>query len=160
MCSSDLTPAGIERLRAELRQLRRVERPEVVEIVSWAAGNGDRSENGDYIYGKKQLRELDKRIRYLSKTLDRLEVVDRKPADLERVFFGAWVTLESEDGGDLLNVRIVGADEFDPKRNWISINSPVAKQLIGKRLGDETRLDGPGGPRTMFVEAINYDAPE
>ncbi len=155
-----ITPEGARRLRDELNHIWKTERPEITRRVAAAAALGDRSENADYIYGKKQLRELDKRIRYLSKTLDRLEVVDRKPADLERVFFGAWVTLESEDGGDLLNVRIVGADEFDPKRNWISINSPVAKQLIGKRLGDETRLDGPGGPRTMFVEAINYDAPE
>ena len=153
-----ITPEGARRLRGELNHIWKVQRPEVTRRVAAAAALGDRSENADYTYGKKQLRELDKRIRYLSKTLDNLEVVNRKPDDPERIYFGAWVTLEAENG-DTLELRIVGVDEFDPKRNWISINSPVARQLLGKRLGDETILERPNGPTAMFIEAISYDPP-
>lgn len=154
-----ITPEGARRLRDELNHIWKTQRPEVTRRVAAAAALGDRSENADYTYGKKQLRELDKRIRYLSKTLDKLAVVDRKPDDLERVYFGAWVTLEDE-AGDSLALRIVGVDEFDPKRNWISINSPVARQILGKRLGDETVLERPDGPATMSIEAISYEPPD
>ncbi len=154
-----ITPEGARRLRDELNHIWKTERPEITRRVAAAAALGDRSENADYIYGKKQLRELDKRIRYLSKTLDKLEVVDRKPADLDRVFFGAWVTLEP-DHGEPMTVRIVGADEFDPKRNWISINSPVAKGLIGKHLGDEISLSRPDGTMTFCIDKIAYDEPQ
>ena len=153
-----ITPEGARRLREELNHIWKTQRPEITARVSAAAALGDRSENADNTYGKKQLRELDKRIRYLSKTLDKLEVVDRKPDDLERIYFGAWVKLE-DTAGDTLELRIVGIDEFDPKRNWISINSPVARQLLGRRLGDEAVLDRPGGATTMFIEAVSYDPP-
>ena len=153
-----ITPEGARRLREELNHIWKTQRPEITARVSAAAALGDRSENADYTYGKKQLRELDKRIRYLSKTLDKLEVVDRKPDDLERIYFGAWVKLE-DTAGDTRELRIVGIDEFDPKRNWISINSPVARQLLGRRLGDEAVLDRPGGATTMFIEAVSYDPP-
>ncbi len=153
-----ITPEGATRLRQELNHIWRVQRPDVTRNVAAAAALGDRSENADYIYGKRQLREIDKRIRYLTKTLDRLEVVDRKPDDRSRIFFGAWVTLADEDDRQVV-LRIVGADEFDPKRHWISIHSPVAKRLLGKRVGDEIVMDGPEGPSPRFIEAVTYDPP-
>ena len=131
-----LTAAGAEQLRAELHQLWKVERPQVTNVVHEAAKNGDRSENGDYIYGKRRLREIDRRVRYLEKRLENCTVVDRPPADRDKVFFGAWITLEDEDGVEK-RWRIVGADEIDPKKGYISVDSPVARKALGKRVDDE-----------------------
>jgi transcription elongation factor GreB len=153
-----MTPAGFAALRAELRQLMRVERPKVVETVAWAAGNGDRSENGDYIYGKKRLREIDKRVRYLTKRLEAATVVDPKDQQqLEQVFFGATVTYE-EEGGASHTVKIVGVDEADMKQQKISWLSPVARALMKAKEGDTVKLHTPGGLREVEVVEIRYEA--
>lgn len=155
-----MTRQGYDRLRAELGHLMNVERPDVVQTVSWAASNGDRSENGDYIYGKKRLREIDRRIRFLTKRLEVAHVVD--PADqagLDRVFFGAQVTY-SDEAGEQTTVSIVGVDEVDPLHGHISWISPVAKALIKAREGDEVRLKTPDGWRTLLVESVSYASPE
>lgn len=153
-----ITRKGYERLRAELTHLMNVERPEVVQTVSWAASNGDRSENGDYIYGKKRLREIDRRIRFLTKRLEIAHVVDSSDqAGLDQVFFGATVTYSDSDG-QTITVTIVGVDEVDPLHGQISWISPVAKALIKAREGDEVRLNTPEGPRTLLVESVSYDA--
>ena len=120
-----------------------------------AAAEGDRSENAEYIYRKKQLRELDRRIRYLQKRLPALKVVDDGPAEREQVFFGAWVALEGPDG-DVRTYRIVGADEFDPKRNWISVDSPMARALLKRRVDDEVRVETPSGPTELVILEIAY----
>lgn len=151
-----ITPEGARKLRDELNHLWRVKRPEVTQKVADAAALGDRSENADYIYGKKMLREIDKRIRYLTKRLDNLEVVERKPADLDKVFFGAWVRLE-DDEGEIMEIRIVGADEFDLSRGWISLDSPMAKSLLGKREGETARVHRPKGSIEVYIEAVSYE---
>lgn len=153
-----ITPAGIERLRTELRQLRRVERPKVVEIVSWAAGNGDRSENGDYIYGKKRLREIDGRMRHLIKRLEISEIVDplAQPAT-DRIFFGATVTYLDPHGAER-TVRIVGIDEARIERGEISWISPVARALMRASVGDVVPLQTPEGPAEIEVLEILYEA--
>ena len=151
-----ITPEGARKLRDELKHLWRVKRPEVTQKVADAAALGDRSENADYIYGKKMLREIDKRIRYLTKRLDNLEVVERKPADLDKIFFGAWVRLE-DDEGEIMEIRIVGADEFDLSRGWISLDSPMAKSLLGKREGESTRVHRPKGSIEVHIEAVSYE---
>jgi len=151
-----VTPEGARSLRDELTNLWRVTRPEVTKKVSEAAALGDRSENADYIYGKKHLREIDKRIRYLTKRLDNLEIVDRKPDDQERVFFGAWIRLEDEAGKES-ELRIVGADEFDLSRGWISLNSPMAKSLLGKRKGDDVIVDRPIGRVELYIQDVSYE---
>ena len=151
-----ITPEGIARLRAELRQLRRVERPGVVEVVAWAAGNGDRSENGDYIYGKKRLREIDSRIRHLLKRMEiALVVHPDQRTDQNRVFFGATVTYEDQHG-DLRTVRIVGVDEARIERGEISWVSPVARGLMGSSKGDVVTLRTPEGIVDIEVIAIDY----
>lgn len=137
--SPHITPAGAATLQAELKYLWKEKRPEVTRKVSEAAAQGDRSENADYIYGKRQLREIDGRIAYLSKRLDKLVVVDRSPPDSSKVFFGAWVSLENEDG-EVLEYRLVGADEFDAQTQYISIDSPMARALLGKREGDDIEV--------------------
>ena len=134
-----ITRNGYEVLSEELTYLWKVKRPEVTRKVSEAAAQGDRSENAEYIYGKRQLREIDSRIRFLSKRLDELQVIDHLPAELDKVFFGAWVTLEDEQG-ETYRYRIVGADEFNPGNNYISIDAPMARALIGKSLHDEIAL--------------------
>ncbi|MGK0396899.1 MAG: transcription elongation factor GreB, partial [Candidatus Azotimanducaceae bacterium] len=139
-----ITPGGARTLRDELTHIWKVKRPEITSKVSAAAALGDRSENADYIYGKRALREIDKRIRYLTKRLDNLEIVDRIPDDQERVFFAAWVTLASTSGEEK-TIRIVGSDEFDLSKGWISLNSPMAKALLGKRLFDEVTIETPAG---------------
>ena len=149
------TPRGFRALQDELKQLRRVERPKVVEVVSWAAGNGDRSENGDYIYGKRRLREIDSRVRFLSKRLEVLTVVDRLPEDQSRVFFGAWVTLEDEDGNEHL-WQIVGPDEFDVSQRKLSMDSPLAKAMLRKQVDDEIVLRKPEGEEIYYITAIEY----
>jgi len=151
-----ITRAGYERLKAELLGLIDVERPEVVRVVSWAASNGDRSENGDYIYGKKRLREIDRRIRFLSRRLDIAEVVDPALQEgCEQVFFGATVTYLREGSGEE-TVRIVGVDEVDPARGWVSWVSPVAKALLKAREGDVVRLRTPAGVDELEVIRVRY----
>lgn len=150
-----VTADGAAKLQAELKHLWKVERPETTAIVKAAAANGDRSENGDYIYGKQRLREIDRRVRYLSKRLDELTVVDRLPEDQTKIYFGAWVTLEKEDG-DEFEVRIVGYDEIEASKRWISVDSPLAKVIVGKSLDDEIRYPTPEGDVYASVIAIRY----
>lgn len=150
-----ITPEGEQALRAELHQLWKVERPEVTQAVHEAAKNGDRSENGDYIYGKRRLREIDSRVRFLNKRLDELEVVSRTPDDEDKVYFGAWVTLEDDDGEEQ-RWRIVGPDEFDLGSGKLSMDSPMARALLGKRLDDEVSVATPTGEKCFVVTAIEY----
>jgi transcription elongation factor GreB len=151
-----ITPDGFRRLGTELGALW-AKRREVVAALAAAAAEGDRSENAEYIYRKKQLRELDRRIRYLQKRLPELKVVDALPADSARVFFGAWATLEDEQG-KTVTYRIVGADEFDPKRNWISVDSPLARALLQRTLDEEVRVRTPTGERRYWVLEVRYEA--
>ncbi len=154
-----LTPAGARAFQAELHELLRVERPKVVEVVAWAAGNGDRSENGDYIYGKKRLREIDRRIRFLTKRLENATVVD--PAaqrNRDRVFFGATVTVAREDGAEQ-TVAIVGADEADLSKGQVSWISPIARALHKAQVGDLVILRTPQGEEELEVLAIAYPPP-
>jgi transcription elongation factor GreB len=151
-----ITPAGHVRMKAELLNLLDVERPEVVRVVSWAASNGDRSENGDYLYGKKRLREIDRRIRFLTKRLDRAEVVDpSQHAGNDQVFFGATVTYLQSDGVER-TVTIVGIDEVDPLNGRISWISPVAKALIRAREGDTVPLATPAGRMELEILEVAY----
>lgn len=153
-----ITPTGIEALRTELHQLRRIERPEVVATVSWAAGNGDRSENGDYIYGKKRLRQIDGRIRRLLKRLEIAEVVDPlAQPDKEKIFFGATVTYEDQHGAERI-IRIVGTDEAEIEKNEVSWVSPVARALMRKSVGDVALLHTPDGEVEIEVLEIVYEA--
>lgn len=152
-----ITADGYRALNDELDGLW-ARRREVVVHLSAAAAEGDRSENAEYIYRKKQLRELDRRIGYLQRRLPKLKVVDRAP-DSGRVFFGAWVTLCNE-AGETVCYRIVGADEFDPARNWISVDSPMARALLKHVPDDEVEVHTPEGPVTWFVEAIRYREPD
>ena len=154
-----ITPQGARTLRDELTHIWKVKRPEVTSKVAAAAALGDRSENADYIYGKKHLREIDKRIRYLTKRLDNLEIVDRIPDDRERVFFGAWVTLVDTDDQER-KIRIVGADEFDLSKGWISLHSPIATALLGKRLDDEVKIETPSGRTLYEIIEIEYEEPQ
>ena len=153
--SAYITPEGEKALREELHRLWKVERPEVTSAVHEAAKNGDRSENGDYIYGKRRLREIDSRVRFLNKRLDELQVVDRAPNDTGKVFFGAWVTLEDEAGAQT-RWRIVGPDEFDLGKGKLSMDSPMARALLGKRLDDEVRVRSPSGEKTYYITRIGY----
>ena len=152
-----ITPAGHARIRAELLDLIDNERPKVVDIVHWAASNGDRSENGDYIYGKKRLREIDRRIRYLSKCLDSAVVVDNSQRAPDRVFFGATVTFTTE-AGDQRTVTIVGTDELDSGGERVSWRSPLATALLKAKVGDAVTVRTPRGPERIDVEEIRYDA--
>lgn len=142
-------------MRAELDQLWTVERPRVTQEVADAAAQGDRSENAEYIYGKRRLREIDRRVRFLSKRLDAVTVVSEPPSDPKRVFFGAYVTVEDEDG-DEKTYRIVGADESDLTKGYISIDSPVARALLGKREGDEVTVKVPKGDVVYTIAAVEY----
>jgi len=153
-----MTPQGYARLKRELTQLLNVERPELVKVVSWAASNGDRSENGDYLYGKKRLREIDRRIRYLTHRLDDSQVVD--PAlrdDTGQVFFGATVTYVDESGAEQ-TITIVGRDEVDPARGHVSWISPVAAALIKHSAGDTVSLRTPAGVRQIEIVDVRYEA--
>jgi transcription elongation factor GreB len=154
-----ITPAGFRRLNEELTRLWRVERPPLVETVAWAAGNGDRSENGDYIYGKQKLRQIDRRIRHLSKRLDSAVVVDNAGKAHERVYFGATVTFAHETG-DERTVTIVGVDEIDAGNVRISWRSPMASALLKAKVGDVVTLRTPRGPERLEITAIRYDAVE
>jgi transcription elongation factor GreB len=150
-----ITPEGEAQLRAELHQLWKVERPQVTSAVHEAAKNGDRSENGDYIYGKKRLREIDSRVRFLNKRLDEVQVVDQAPDDTDKVYFGARVTLEDDDGEEQ-RWRIVGPDEFDLARGKLSMDSPMARSLLGKSLDDEVSVHSPAGERSFIITEISY----
>jgi len=151
-----MTPRGHARLRDELLHLRRVERPKVVETVAWAAGNGDRSENGDYIYGKKRLREIDRRIRFLTKRLEVAEIVDpARQTNRHKVFFGATVTYALADGTER-TIRIVGVDEADIDHNEVSWISPIARALLKAEEGDEVDVKTPNGLETIEVVEISY----
>jgi transcription elongation factor GreB len=153
--SKYITPEGHARLTDELNDLWRVQRPKVVQAVSEAAAMGDRSENAEYIYGKKMLREIDRRVRFLRKRLEGMTVVNATPSDTSRIFFGAWVQLEDDDGL-VIELRIVGPDEFDPKRNWISLDSPMARALLRRCEGDEVRVLLPSGERVYVILAVSY----
>ncbi|MFJ3044998.1 transcription elongation factor GreB [Herbaspirillum chlorophenolicum] len=155
-----MTPQGHQRIKDELLQLIDVDRPEVVRIVSWAASNGDRSENGDYLYGKKRLREIDRRIRFLTKRLDLAEVVDPTVHHgSDQIFFGATVTYENQRG-EAHTVTIVGIDELDPLNGKISWVSPVARTLTKAREGDEVVLQTPSGIEQLTILEVSYPAPE
>ena len=154
-----MTPAGWRRLREELMTLLDVERPKVVEAVSWAAKNGDRSENGDYLYGKKRLREIDRRIRFLTKRLDIAEVADPSAHHgSDQVFFGAMVTYANQRG-DERTITIKGVDEADNLAGEVSWVSPIARALLKAHVGDEVQLTTPGGPERIEVLAVRYPAP-
>ena len=153
-----ITRAGHERLKAELDDLWRVQRPEVVRALAAAAAEGDRSENAEYTYRKKQLGDIDRRVRYLSKRLEALRVVDAPPSDRNAVFFGAEVTLERTDDGAELTYRIVGPDETNAPLGHISIDSPMARALLKKRIDDELRVELPTGPTDFVIVDVRYDA--
>ncbi len=154
-----VTPGGYARLKAELRQLVEVERPEVVNTVSWAASNGDRSENGDYIYGKRRLREIDRRVRYLIKRLESAEVVETAGRESDQVFFGATVRVRGSDASER-TVTIVGVDEVDTARGRVSWRSPIAKALIKSRIGDVVTLRSPAGAEELEVVDVRYGEDE
>jgi len=147
-----ITPEGFKKLQEEFRILLHEERPKLVETVAWAAGNGDRSENGDYIYGKKRLREIDKRLKFLRDRIESAQVVDPKQVKSDKVVFGAIITIEDEDG-EIKTYTIVGEDEIEPGQNRISWKSPMAKALLGKKVGDEIEIHRPCGP--LMAEARN-----
>ncbi len=151
-----ITPAGLARMQAELRALMQGERPKIVEIVSWAAGNGDRSENGDYLYGKKRLREIDRRARFLGRRIDKAQLVDpAAQTRRDRVFFGATVSYVDEADA-VRSVTIVGVDEAELERGQVSLASPIARALMGRQVGDEVRLSTPRGITVLEVTAIAY----
>lgn len=153
--SKFITQTGWTKLKEELDFLWKVQRPQVTQAVSEAAAQGDRSENAEYIYGKKQLREIDSRVRFLRQRLDGMIVVKQKPSDRQRIYFGAWVTLEDEAGKEI-NYRIVGPDEFDANAGLISMDSPLARALFKKAIDDEVVIEVPGGRRSYVVVAIDY----
>lgn len=150
------TPEGARRLRAELDELWVVERPAVTRAVAEAAAQGDRSENAEYIYGKRRLREIDRRVRFLRERLDGLKIVSEAPSDRGRVFFGAWVTIK-EAGGATRRHRIVGPDEFDREPGYVSMDSPFGRALLGRRVGDTLEVMLPGGTVSIAVIAIDYE---
>lgn len=153
--SNLITGEGAARLRAVLDHLLRVKRPEISAKVGEAAAQGDRSENADYTYNKKELNRVIARIGYLTKRLEELQVVDRLPANTNKIFFGAFVSLEDEDGEEL-HIRIVGHDETDTKKRWISIDAPMAKALLGKEVGDDITVLTPNGETFYTITAIRY----
>ena len=154
--SNYITREGWNILDQELKFLWKEERPKVTQAVSEAAALGDRSENAEYIYGKRRLREIDRRVRFLMKRLEVLQIVDYHVRQEGKAFFGAWIELETEDG-ELKQYRIVGCDEFDPAKNWISVDSPVARALIGKAVDDEVKVETPSGRMTFYVNRIWYE---
>ncbi len=155
--SAYITPDGYAVLQAELQALWK-RRAEVTQALSEAAAEGDRSENAEYIYRKKELREIDRRIRYLQKRLPDLTVVHAQATDRSRVYFGAWVDLEDKDGKEI-TYRIVGPDEFDPALGWISMDSPMARALMKKTLDDEVRVETPSGVKVFYVLEVRYEPP-
>lgn len=151
-----ITPKGIEKLKAEYHELLNVERPKVVEVVAWAASNGDRSENADYQYGKRRLRQIDGRLHFLQKRIEAAEVVDPRNLKSDKVIFGATVTIENEDG-ESNTYQIVGEDELDIKQNKISWKSPVARALLGKKLDDEVKIQKPAGDEMVVITDIVFE---
>lgn len=150
-----ITPEGLKNLQDEFKQLHHGERPELVKVIAWAASNGDRSENADYIYGKRRLREIDKRLHQLSKKIDAAMVVDPKTLSSDKVVFGATVSFETEDGETKI-YQIVGTDEYDPKKGKISWKSPIAKALLGKKIDDEVALKKPSGTEYLTITDIKF----
>lgn len=150
-----ITPQGFEKLRAEYVDLLNKERPKIVEVVTWAASNGDRSENADYQYGKRRLREIDRRVHFLKTRMEEAEVVDPKTVKSDKVFFGATVTLENEQG-DEVTYQIVGEDEIDIKEKKISWKAPIAKAILGKKVDDDVKIQKPGGDETMTILKIEF----
>lgn len=153
-----ITAEGARALREELARLWKVDRPEVVKALAEAAAEGDRSENAEYTYRKKQLGGIDRRVRYISKRLDHIQVVDRPPAQTDKVRFGAWVEL-SLGSGERRRYRIVGADETDARNGWVSVDSPVARALLGKEVGEEFQVRLPEGEQWFEVLAVSYESP-
>ncbi len=151
-----ITRAGFEALKAEMEHLWRVERPDITRKVTWAASLGDRSENADYQYNKKRLREIDRRFRYLERRSRELKVVDYSPEQDGRVFFGAWVEVENE-AGETRRFRIVGYDELDLDKHYISIDSPMARALLKKQVDDEALVQTPEGPVLWYINDIRYE---
>jgi transcription elongation factor GreB len=151
-----ITPAGAEKLKSELKKLLYQDRPELVKVIQWAASNGDRSENGDYIYGKRRLREIDRRIRFLTQRLESAEVINPEKQNSDRVLFGATVTVMDEEENQKV-YRIVGQDESDPKQGWISWISPVAKALLNAKVGDCVQVRTPKGVEDLEVIEIAYE---
>lgn len=150
-----ITREGFNKLKAELDYLWREERPEVTKKVTWAASLGDRSENADYQYNKKRLREIDRRVRYLTKSLEELRIVDYSPQQDGKVFFGAWVEVENDDG-EVKRFRIVGYDEIFGRKDYISIDSPMARALLKKEAGDAVTVQTPAGPAQWYVNDVFY----
>lgn len=151
-----ITPIGFEKLRTEYVELLSVERPKTVSVVTWAASNGDRSENADYQYGKKRLREIDRRLHFLKTKMQNAEVVDPAKVKSDKIVFGAKVTLENENGEEVV-YQIVGEDEIDIKKGCISWKSPIAKAILGKKLDDEVKVLKPSGDQLMIVVGIKYE---
>ena len=151
-----ITREGLARLKSELDELWRVRRPEVVIALAAAAAEGDRSENAEYSYRKKQLGEIDRRVRYLSRRLETLKVVEHLPSDREAVFFGAWFEIENIGNGETSRYRIVGPDETDAAQGWISVDSPLARGALGKRVGDEFEARLPDGAATFAIVGVRY----
>ncbi len=158
MDTNVITPEGYAELQKELDYLWRKERPEVTKIVQWAASLGDRSENADYQYNKKRLREIDRRVRFLRKRLDKLRVIEYSPVQEGKVFFGAWVTLNDEDE-DTLCFRVVGPDEIYGKKNYASVNAPIVRACLGKSIGDEVVVQTSETSKVWEIESIRYDRP-
>lgn len=157
--SNYITPEGEKKLRTELTWLWKEERPRVTQGVADAAAEGDRSENAEYIYGKKRLREIDRRIRFLTQRLDALTVVDAPPPATGTVFFGAWVRLENEEGDEVV-YRVVGPDETDAAKGHISLDSPMGKALLGRREGDEIHVRRPAGEAVFTLLEVGYQPPD
>lgn len=153
-----ITAGGLRRLQEELDELWRVRRPEVVAAITAAAAEGDRSENAEYIYRKKQLAEIDRRVRYLSKRIPSLHVAQGRPGDGRAIYFGAWFSVEDADGGEH-HYRIVGADETHAENGWISIDSPFARAALGKGVDDEFEVQTPNGIRSCVITRVDYDDP-
>ena len=157
MKTNIITRGGYEKLQQELTQLWKVERPETTKKVSWAASLGDRSENADYQYNKKRLREIDRRVRYLRKRLEDVKIVDYSSQQEGKVFFGAWVEIENDDG-EVMKFRIVGPDEIYGRNDYISIDSPMARALLKKEVDDDADVQTPNGIKTWFINAISYES--
>jgi len=155
--SKYITREGERRLRAELEELWRNERPRVTQAVAAAAAQGDRSENAEYTYGKRRLREIDRRVRFLRRRLDGMVVVEQPPTDTSRVFFGAWVMIEDEDG-ERARYRIVGPDEFDREPGYISMDAPLGRALLRRRLDEQVTVATPAGERLYLIVAIEYES--
>ena len=151
-----ITPEGAANIRSEIRQLWKVERPEITQVVHEAAKNGDRSENGDYIYGKRRLREIDSRVRFLTKRLEEVKIIEDKPRDPSKVFFSAWVTITDQSDKTSECYRLVGPDEIEAGKNLISVDSPMSQALLGKSIGEEIVVKTPSGERYLKITDIKY----